>query len=291
MTARMQNAECRMQEVRCKTGTCRDEAPERSPVLPVIRLPVASGDKPSPDAGLQRWAATDSFIGCATGALSLAVGESEDRQDACPTKPLAFVWLLLLFSPSLLAQTTNVALDPDEIPPFRPAKPELPPSFWEQYGLWVVLGGVALLVMAAALWRFIVSRPPPPEPLPAETARAALASLASAHPQPAGIATPALADRVSAILRTYFVAVLKLPAPQPTNRELAAELRSQPQFNPEFREQAGAFVLALDEQRFDPQATAPMPDAVQKAVTLVEQTEAALLPPASKPPEAGEPIP
>jgi hypothetical protein len=218
--------------------------------------------------------------------------------------PCGFRGLIAGVAPALLSclllTSAHGQVDAEDIPPFRPPKGELPPSFWEQHGLWLILGIVALLALAVLVWRILANRPPAAPPTPAETARAALARLNEAgdcRPESAplcathrahrlrseGARPNELPDQVSAILRAYFIAVLELPIPQLTNRELAAELRSHSKLKPELGAQAGAFLWALDQHRFDPDSNAPLPEAVQTAMTLVNQTEAALRPPAPEP--------
>src|SRR5438094_8815058 len=56
-----------------------------------------------------------------------------------------------LLSPSIVvaATTTNA----DSIPPLRPPRAELPPSFWAEHGTSVVLGGLAVLgLICIAVW-------------------------------------------------------------------------------------------------------------------------------------------
>jgi hypothetical protein len=195
--------------------------------------------------------------------------------------PLAFgYWLLAMTAARVRAATDDLA-GPDEIPPLRPPKPEITPGFWEQHGLWVVLGGVVLIALMGWLWRAL-SRPTPPEiSVPGEAARAALRPLAAA-PEDA-----ALFASVSGILRCYFVAALDLPRAELTNSELCRALVIHPKVEPGLSDAATRLLSALERRRFaDPESGGAWcsGDArvhgtvVETALALVEQTEQALKP-------------
>ena len=63
--------------------------------------------------------------------------------------PLA---LSLLAAQTLCAATTNPP-SLNAIPPLRPPRGEIAPTFGEEHGLWVILGGVLLLgVISAGVW-------------------------------------------------------------------------------------------------------------------------------------------
>src|SRR5690349_7995909 len=67
--------------------------------------------------------------------------------------------LFLAYAPLLLADTNSDLAD--NIPPLRPPRGEIPPSWWEQHGGWVIAGGCfALVALAALIWW--LTRPKPP---------------------------------------------------------------------------------------------------------------------------------
>ena len=72
------------------------------------------------------------------------------------------LFLYLAISASALAADTN---DVPELSSLRPPRGQILPSFWEQYGAWVILLS-ALLVMAVGLVIWIVSRPKPMPSVP-----------------------------------------------------------------------------------------------------------------------------
>src|ERR1035437_6146367 len=70
------------------------------------------------------------------------------------------VGLWLLAAQSVLAAATN-SLAPDKLPPLRPPHAEIPPTFWDRYGLWVILFGILLLALVGiAVWFLIRPKPP-----------------------------------------------------------------------------------------------------------------------------------
>ena len=72
-------------------------------------------------------------------------------------RSFAAISAVLLFQFHALAATNA---DLEEIPPLRPAREEIPPTFWEQHALWVgIFAALGLLVIVAAVYFF--TRPKP----------------------------------------------------------------------------------------------------------------------------------
>src|SRR6266403_4483516 len=94
------------------------------------------------------------------------------------------LWLVVLIPATavylgicaLLPAATNPA-PAEPISPLAPPRGEIPPAFWEQYGVWLVASGVVLLAgLGSAVW--FLTRPKPPVVLPPEIqARQALERL------------------------------------------------------------------------------------------------------------------
>ena len=79
-----------------------------------------------------------------------------------------WAFLLLSFSGlSLFAQASTNAL-----PALAPPYGEIPPTFWERHGTMILVGGIALIVLAVLiLWKLLQPKPPvilPPEVLARE---------------------------------------------------------------------------------------------------------------------------
>jgi hypothetical protein len=174
--------------------------------------------------------------------------------------------LSLLAVPCLFAAATN-SLAPDEIPPLRPPQAEIPPSFWEQYGLWVVLLGVLLLILAcAAAW--FLTRPKPPMIVPPEVqARQALEPLRQQAED------GALLSRITQILRHYVAAAFRLPPGELTTAEFCHAVKDHGPIGPELSAALTEFLHQCDQRKFSLPAPPPPFSAVAQALKLTEQAE------------------
>lgn len=167
---------------------------------------------------------------------------------------------------------------PNEIPPLRPAKPEIVPGFWEEHSTWLVLAGLVVVGVVILAVR-IGLRPKPEIPIPPATeARQALDSLSSTSNH-----ATLLAD-VSAILRRYFIARFELGREQLTNTELSTSVREHPKIAPDLADRAVALLQDMEQRRFGSAPNTVERTAVQSAVELIDRTEECLTPPAAAPP-------
>jgi hypothetical protein len=175
--------------------------------------------------------------------------------------------LWLVATQSLLAAATN-APGPDDIPPLRPPHAEMPPTFWEQHGFWVILVGVLLLALVGAAAWFLL-RPKPPAGVPPEIqARQALEPL---RPQPED---GPLLSRVSQVLRHYVGAAFNLPPGELTTAEFCRALAAHSPIGAELSAALGEFLRQCDQRKFSPPAPAPPLSAVAQALKLIELAEA-----------------
>ena len=89
-------------------------------------------------------------------------------------KAVRFATLLLL---CCVAETTSQVQSTNELPELVPPYAALPPTFWEQYGMTLILSGlICVAVAGVVIW--IISRPKPVPVLPPEVqARRALEAL------------------------------------------------------------------------------------------------------------------
>ena len=178
---------------------------------------------------------------------------------------LAFGLWLVAAQP-VLAATNAPGLD--EIPPLRPPHAEIPPTFWDQYGLWVILSGVLLLALVcAAAW--FLTRPKPPVVVPPHVqARQALEPL---RQQPEdGV----LLSRVSQVLRHYVVAAFELPPGELTTAEFCSAISGHAQIGPDLSAALSGFLRLCDQDKFSPPASVPPLSAVDRALKLIGQSEA-----------------
>src|SRR6266700_117126 len=202
------------------------------------------------------------------------------------------LWALglpMLAARRMMAADTNPAAL-DAIARLRPPRGEIPPTFWEQYGLWMMVAACLLLGLAgAAVWFF--NRPGQPIPLAPEVqARQALRGL------PQQPEDGAVLSGVSQILKRYVAAAFGLPAGELTTSEFCRALAGHEPVGAELSAAFADFLRHCDERKFAPrtpslQATArraglprhseakaggPLPalNAVAQAFGLIELAEA-----------------
>src|ERR1044071_6947631 len=78
-------------------------------------------------------------------------------------KTQEMVALLVVLAGHGLAQTNTGNLE--DMPPLRPPRAELPPTFWQQNEAWIIAGLVLLvLLVGGGLW--LILRPKPPAIVP-----------------------------------------------------------------------------------------------------------------------------
>ena len=160
--------------------------------------------------------------------------------------------------------------DPDAIPPLRPPRGEIGPSFWEEHGLAMVVSVVVfLLLVAVVIW--LLTRPKPAVALsPAAQARLALEGLRGRSE-----AGPLLSE-VSQILRRYLVAVFELPPGEHTTAEICQALSSSPRPGAELARSIAEFLRRCDERKFAPASPAGTLEAVPRALEFIDRAEARL---------------
>jgi len=170
-----------------------------------------------------------------------------------------------LLSPSIVvaATTTNA----DSIPPLRPPRAELPPSFWEEHGTSVVLGGIALLgLICIAVWWLSRKRPQVVAP-PEVQAREALELLRN-QPEDG-----ALLSRVSQILRRYLVQAFELPPDELTTTEFCALIADAQKIGPQFAASVSEFLHLCDQRKFAPPPNSQPFGGVEQALNLLDLGE------------------
>jgi hypothetical protein len=191
------------------------------------------------------------------------------RPSTFGTRPLVAVLALLAAHTSFSAETNSPA--PDDIPALRPPHAEIPATFWDQYGLWVILAGVLVLALVGvAAW--FLTRPKPPVVIPPEVlARKALESL---RQQPEdGL----LLSRVSQILHQYVTAIFNLPPEELTTAEFCREIAGHAEIGPELVAAVSEFLRQCDRQKFSPPAPSPPFGAVARAQSLIDQAQTRLV--------------
>jgi hypothetical protein len=175
--------------------------------------------------------------------------------------------LSLLALQATVSAVTNLP-PADALPKLRPPRGEIAPTFWEQNGLWVILGGILLLgLVAAAVWWLIRPRPAVVVP-PEVVARQAL------EPLRRQAEDGKVLSQVSQILRRYVGAAFGLPQGEMTTNDFCRAIADQGRVGPELSASLGDFLRKCDERKFAPSAPAPALGAVEQASKLLELTEA-----------------
>lgn len=162
---------------------------------------------------------------------------------------------------------TNSAREDD---PFKLSPPhaELPPTFWEQYGTWIVVAAVVVLVLVGtALWWLL--RPRPSIPVPIEvSSRKELEALRQRKED------GQVLSQISRVLRRYVVGAFTLPPDELTTSEFCRAIVSHENIGADLAARVGEFLRQCDELKFAP-AGSPMPiGAAARALELVELGEA-----------------
>ena len=175
--------------------------------------------------------------------------------------------LILLSVVALFAATNS---DLDEIPPLRPPRDEIPPTFWEAHGYWVPILTALLLTLIVALVYFF-TRPKPVIVLtPEQEARQVLESL---RDQPE---TGVLLSKVSLALRHYLSRAFGLPPGEMTTTDCCRALENHHQPEVELAGIVGEFLRQCDFRKFSPAASGPPVGAVARALEIIELAEARL---------------
>ncbi len=183
--------------------------------------------------------------------------------------PLLFVIGLslghLLFPGSLLAFTNS---KPNDIPPLRPPRKEMPPTYWEQHGALIIVSGVVLLgLICAGIWFARRARPQVLVP-PEVQARAALESIRG---QPE---TGAVLSAVSQSLRHYVTAAFNLPPEELTTTEFCELITRNESIGPQLATDISEFLRRGDQRKFALSADLQPLEAVPQAFRIIEMGEA-----------------
>jgi hypothetical protein len=163
----------------------------------------------------------------------------------------------------LCAQTSPT----NALPPLAPAYGEMRPSFWEQHGTAMLVGGLVFLALAGTV-AWILSRPKPPAIVPPEVlARETLARLLG-QPENGRVLS-----EISQTLRRYFLAAFGFPSGEWTTTEFSAALASNAEVGAELAQAVSSFLRECDQRKFSP-VNPPAPlKAASRALDLVAQAE------------------
>jgi hypothetical protein len=202
--------------------------------------------------------------------------KGEIRRPKVEGRKKAWIWVSMVSA--LVAMSVHAAEDLAEsnsLPALRPPRPELPASFWEQYGAWTIAGGVLATLVVVALVLYVMRPKPVPIEPPQIKAKRSLENLRG-RPEDGS-----LLSRVSQVLRHYMAAAFSLPAEEMTTAEFKSTLAGREEIGPELAQRVGDFLRECDERKFAPlpRVPPPLPDkraaagAVSRALELVGLAE------------------
>jgi hypothetical protein len=177
----------------------------------------------------------------------------------------AIAGAICFFNARLCAQTNFT--DANALPKLSPPFDKLPPTFWEQHGILILVGGLGtILLLAFGCW--LIFRPKPKIVIPPEVQ--ARQSLEMLRPQPE---TGAVLSRISQIVRNYFIAAFQLVPGEYTTIEFSRALSNCEKINAELALAAVDFLHDCDAQKFSAANAAASLNAAKRALALVEQAE------------------
>lgn len=165
---------------------------------------------------------------------------------------------------------TNLPTAGDNLPQLRPPRGEIPPSFWELYGAWVIAGSIALVVLiGVAIW--FLTRPKPPIIIPPHIRAKQMLDPLLAEPEDGRVLS-----QVSQILRHYVAEAFGLPPGEHTTAEFCRLIAANERLGPELSAAIAEFLRHCDERKFRPVPPAAPMAAVATALKFVETGEARL---------------
>jgi hypothetical protein len=155
----------------------------------------------------------------------------------------------------------------DEIPPLRPPKTEILPSYWDEHRSGLILAAAALLFVTFIIVWMILRPRRQPVVSPEAQARKELDHLLG---QPE---TGALLSHVSQIIRRYVSSAFKLPVAELTTAEFSQTISSNEAVGPGLAAEISEFLRACDRRKFAPASDAPPINAVPRAIDFITQSE------------------
>lgn len=154
----------------------------------------------------------------------------------------------------------------DDAPPLLAPLPEIPPTFWEQYAVWVVTGGSVLVgLMVLPIWWWMQPKPVVPVPIEIQTRRE-LEALGCAPENGQTL------SKLSRCLRRYFAVAFELPPGEMTTTEFNRAFAVKGAADGELVEAVGEFLRRADEKKFAPGAAGDS-SATRQALELFERGE------------------
>ena len=171
-----------------------------------------------------------------------------------------FPILMLLPFAAIAAETNDLTM---LVPPYA----EIPPTFWEQHKVAIVIGGFLFIIaQSLILWRMLMRLQPAVEP-PENLARAALNQLLD-EPEDGK-----LLSEVSQILRRYIGAAFQLRGDELTTSEFTTQISGHEKIGTELEGKISSFLRDCDVRKFAPAKSTNSIDAVETALDFITQLE------------------
>jgi hypothetical protein len=165
---------------------------------------------------------------------------------------------------------TNISAGDDELAKLRPPRAEIPPTFWERYSIWIIIGSLVFLALIGIIvW--IVTRPKPPIVVPPEVRAKQALELLSSKPEDGLVLS-----QVSQILRRYIAEAFALPPGELTTTEFCRVMANHERINLELGSAIAEFLRQCDERKFMPTPPNTPMTAIATALKLVETAQARL---------------
>jgi hypothetical protein len=153
------------------------------------------------------------------------------------------------------------------LPALAPPYGEIPPTFWEQHGTTILIGGLLFVALAGVLaWKLLHPRPPILAP-PDAVARAALTKLRG-QPEDGNCL-----GEISQVLRRYLVVVFVLPPDEMTTAEFCGALAGNKKIGGELAQAISSFLRECDERKFSPASLTAALNAANRALEILGQVE------------------
>lgn len=165
---------------------------------------------------------------------------------------------------------TNISAGRDELAKLRPPRAEIPPTVWESYSVWIVVGSLVFLALIGIIvW--IVTRPKPPVIVPPEVRAKQALALLSSKPEDGLVLS-----QVSQILRHYVAEAFAFPPGELTTTEFCRVMANHDRIDLELGTAISEFLRQCDERKFMPTPPNTPMTAIATALRLVETAQARL---------------
>jgi hypothetical protein len=178
-----------------------------------------------------------------------------------------FSWAILFLLTAFPLHGQTNASPTNTLSELLPPYGEMPPTFTEQHGTSIAVGGLGIIALAA-FGGWLIFHPQPKIIIPPEVqARELLESL---RQQPEdGV----VLSRVSQVLRNYFITAFQLAPGELTTTEFCREISGNGKIRSELSTATADFLRDCDARKFSTEASSAKLDAANRALNLVEQAE------------------